>query len=316
MVIPLTLSHHVQQCQRRKCMMVGDRETAWEFDQPDPLQINSYVRRMLGGKGLEEAARYAGKELEGTSPERGVPVPHLIHMVWVGSSLPELYYRGPRSFATLNPDHKVYVWLDQPTSENFQEYKNIFVKNISEEFFETQDLIDRSTNMAMVSDIMRVELVIKYGGIYVDIDAMAKRPFGPIFDKPFLCLRPVEIESTDSEARGLIYNHIFGMNKESGFLHFLLKVMREDFDNSSATVERTGPHLWRKALLESEVTSPLQLIDWTFLLKPGHKAVVVDIPGDSVTNWWEMEGDKGESGPVYKIIKQLKNPRARIIFNL
>lgn len=304
---PTYLLHQIQQCQRGECVVVGDRETDWEFDQPKPLYMDADVERMLGGERRKEDIRNMEITLRKTASL--VNIPRLIHMIWVGSSLPELYYRGPLSFASLNPEHQVHVWLDHPTQKDFQKMRNIHVRNITEEVFQTQDLIDKSTNMAMVSDIMRVELVLKYGGIYVDIDAVAKRPFGPIFDLPFICLRPVELDKSQDEARGLIYNHVFGMNKDSSFLTNLLKVLRDNFDHSTATIEKTGPHLWRKVLLQSKYSSHIQLIDWTFLMRPGHQAVVVDLPGDSVTNWWEMEEDTEESGPVYTIIKQMKNSR-------
>lgn len=304
-------TQQMKQCQRGSCMVVGDRETGYEYDQPVPRYLDADVRRTLGEQSWEEEGTSAGT-MESQSSRAAIP--HLIHMIWVGSSLPELYYRGPLSFAKLNPDHLVTVWLDHQAPDNFKKTNNIVVRNISEELFESEDLMDRSTNMAMVSDIMRVELIIKYGGIYVDIDAVARRPFGPVFDQPFVCFRPVEGGPGQSGARGLIYNHVFGMHKESEFLHFLLEVMREDFDNSGATVEKTGPHLWRKVLLVSDLSSQLQLIDWTFLMKPGHQAVVVDIPGDSVTNWWEEE-ENNETGPVYTIVKQMNNPRGVVILN-
>ena len=39
-------------------------------------------------------------------------------------------------------------------------------------------LSDNCTNYAQMADIMRLEIVYLYGGIYVDMDATALRPFG------------------------------------------------------------------------------------------------------------------------------------------
>ena len=39
-------------------------------------------------------------------------------------------------------------------------------------------LLDNCTNYAQMADIMRLEIVYLYGGIYVDMDATALRPFG------------------------------------------------------------------------------------------------------------------------------------------
>ena len=37
---------------------------------------------------------------------------------------------------------------------------------------------DNCTNYAQMADIIRLEIVYLFGGIYVDMDAMALRPFG------------------------------------------------------------------------------------------------------------------------------------------
>ena len=61
----------------------------------------------------------------------------------------------------------------------------------------SEDLLEASTNWAMKTDILRLEIgklgigyfgiiffkVQSYGGIYVDVDAVAKRPFGPVFSR-------------------------------------------------------------------------------------------------------------------------------------
>ena len=57
MIMPTFPIHQVQQCWRGECVVVGDRETGWQFDQPEPIFIDrdgGHVRRMLGGGGVEE----------------------------------------------------------------------------------------------------------------------------------------------------------------------------------------------------------------------------------------------------------------------
>ena len=74
-------------------------------------------------------------------------------------------------------DYKIYLWLDHPDSVKVKN-ENIIVKDVSQEKFVLSDLIEASTNFAQRTDIMRLEIVYKYGGIYVDIDSTALRPFG------------------------------------------------------------------------------------------------------------------------------------------
>ena len=41
-----------------------------------------------------------------------------------------------------------------------------------------KDLMDQATNPAMRSDVLRLEILHRYGGIYADIDSVALRSFG------------------------------------------------------------------------------------------------------------------------------------------
>ena len=69
------------------------------------------------------------------------------------------------------------MWLDHPGSVGVKG-ENIIVKDTNQENFILTDLMEKSTNYAQRTDIMRLEIVYKYGGIYVDIDSTALRSFG------------------------------------------------------------------------------------------------------------------------------------------
>ena len=46
------------------------------------------------------------------------------------------------------------------------------------EEWNSEDLMDQATNPAMRSDVLRLEILHRYGGIYADIDSEALRSFG------------------------------------------------------------------------------------------------------------------------------------------
>ena len=52
------------------------------------------------------------------------------------------------------------------------------VKDVNQEDFLLADLIERSTNFAQRADIIRLEIVHRHGGLYVDIDSTALRSLG------------------------------------------------------------------------------------------------------------------------------------------
>ena len=67
------------------------------------------------------------------------------------------------------------------------EEMNVTVMDVSKQEWETQDLLEDCTNYAQKADILRLELVYLHGGIYVDMDTTAVRPFGTLQTRLFSC---------------------------------------------------------------------------------------------------------------------------------
>ena len=59
--------------------------------------------------------------------------------------------------------------------------KHVFkasLRDVAGEEWRCGDLMDQATNPAMRSDVLRLEILHRYGGIYADIDSVALRSFG------------------------------------------------------------------------------------------------------------------------------------------
>ena len=69
------------------------------------------------------------------------------------------------------------------------EVEGVEVKRLDELSHPSEDLVKRCTNYAMKSDILRLEIVAKFGGIYADVDSFALHPFGATFQTSFLSHR-------------------------------------------------------------------------------------------------------------------------------
>ena len=52
------------------------------------------------------------------------------------------------------------------------------LRDVAGEEWNSEDLLAQATNPAMRSDVLRLEILYKYGGIYADIDSVALRSFG------------------------------------------------------------------------------------------------------------------------------------------
>lgn len=108
-------------------------------------------------------------------------IPKIIHMIWIGSNISQEYLNNIYSFKKLNPDWEVRFWSD---------------KQIKKEKFVNQKIIDTMPTNAAKVDIIRLEILYKYGGLYTDCDS--------------ICLKPLD---------NLVSNKIcFGMSHENGIV--------------------------------------------------------------------------------------------------
>merc|ERR1712183_227545 len=209
-------------------------------------------------------------------------------IIWLGSPLSTKFHPGIRSFVTLNPDYQVLLWLDHPESgAKISQELPVTVKDVNKQHFETRDLLDNCTNYAQMADIMRLEIVYLYGGIYVDMDATALRPFGPIFRQNFQSYRPPNWHPFDKSSISIqkasagLQTNIFGFAKHSPFLKYLMAALRENFPLHSATLLRTGPVFVTEAILQYPFSSQLFVMDWDYVggFGSSQQAIVMDPPG-------------------------------------
>ena len=83
-------------------------------------------------------------------------IPKIIHQIWLGPSLPPPYFSTfQEKWKELHPDWKYCLWTDS---------------DLSSLDVELRDLIEASPNYAEKSDILRCELLDKFGGVYLDCD--------------------------------------------------------------------------------------------------------------------------------------------------
>jgi inositol phosphorylceramide mannosyltransferase catalytic subunit len=84
-----------------------------------------------------------------------VKVEKIIHQIWLGSPFPEKYKRFQESWKKYNKDWEYRLWTDSD------------VKKLK---LDNQELYDKARNYGEKSDILRYELLYRYGGVYVDTD--------------------------------------------------------------------------------------------------------------------------------------------------
>lgn len=108
--------------------------------------------------------------------------PKVVHQIWLGSPFPQKYKRWQKSWRSMAG------W----------EYKLWTEKEIDELQLINQDLYDQAINYGQKSDIARIEILERFGGLYVDTDFECIKPelfsrFNHMYD--FYCgIEPLDLQ--------------------------------------------------------------------------------------------------------------------------
>jgi hypothetical protein len=93
-------------------------------------------------------------------------IPKVIHRVWLGTDpMPEEFEHYGETWRHHHPDWEMRLWTDS---------------NLPELRF--PDAFERCRNHGERSDVLRSELLLRYGGLYVDTDVECRKPLEPLID--------------------------------------------------------------------------------------------------------------------------------------
>lgn len=98
-------------------------------------------------------------------------IPKTIHYVWLGNEMPKKIKENIECWRSICPDYKFYEWNDQ----NYDITSNRYMKQAYE-----------NKHWSFVSDYMRLDIIYKYGGIYLDTDIeIVKKPDELLYQRCF-----------------------------------------------------------------------------------------------------------------------------------
>jgi len=124
----------------------------------------------------DDAARYAktkalfeknvpSKIAAGQNPR----IPKIIHQIWLGPNLPPPYFAEFQAkIKALHPDWEYHLW-------NEAELEELKLEN--------WDIVERSPNWAEKSDIIRCDLLDRFGGVYMDVDMDVRHSLNELHEK-------------------------------------------------------------------------------------------------------------------------------------
>lgn len=104
-------------------------------------------------------------ETQGEAPVAG-RIPQIIHQYWTGDPCPDDYLRYHRRWAEMNPEWEVVLWGDESLPSM------AFAPLMAEA---TRWAPPRNANQ-FKSDLVRYELLERFGGVWIDMDFEPLRP--------------------------------------------------------------------------------------------------------------------------------------------
>jgi len=173
-------------------------------------------------------ARHASPTIaSGYGPEpRGEAIPRILHRIWLGGQpVPREFHRYAESWERHHPTWRHIVWSE----ENLPRLGCL-------------DVLDRARFFAEQADVIRYELLVRFGGVYVDMDFECLRPLDPL-------LQGVEAFA-GLERPGWVQNAILGARPRHPAFAAALSNAIKLVGLGGHTIHATGPFLLSRVLAE------------------------------------------------------------------
>ena len=159
-------------------------------------------------------------------------IPKIIHQIWIGpKKFPSKYSKWASTWKKLNP-----TWI----------YKFWTESNILELNFKNQKKIDSSNNIGYKTDLIRYEILKKFGGLYIDTDFECIRPIPDDFLK-FNFVSCVVFSNKPQIANGMMMSKV-----NSKIINEMINNIKFDkkTDDPRKIIDSSGAHnLTKKYLL-------------------------------------------------------------------
>lgn len=120
-----------------------------------------------------------------------MPIPKIIHQIWIGPKAPPT--KMMETWKNKHPDFEYILWTEQECVDRGM-------------IFECQTQIDAIHEIVGKADIMRIEILYRYGGVYVDADSICIEPV----DDRFMSKRAFAFYENENVRKGLVINCAMG----------------------------------------------------------------------------------------------------------
>lgn len=197
--------------------------TALNSQQTPLLAFDTEGQTKLGVPPLQHLKRSYSTEFSGVfirkaSFKRTDPIPKKIHQIWIGEKRPPLDYT--ETVRLLNPDWEYRLWDEESLRQEIPEaFEDPIYKRVS--------------IYCSKVDILRIYLLHKYGGLYLDCDFKWLKPLDDNmrYHNFFLAF------SSELHQGLTVNNNVIGCHRKSPILKQLLDEMHCQHPDTFATIE-------------------------------------------------------------------------------
>ena len=141
-------------------------------------------------------------------------IPKIIHFIWIGSMIPKKYIDNLNSYTKNNPQYTINLWVDRNYEFTINQVKILNINSLDVINKHELNVMD---NYGAKADILRLEILYKYGGIYSDIDSKSLKAF----DEKFLNDTVTYIESGWNN----LSNAFLCFSKENEFIRYCIECL-------------------------------------------------------------------------------------------
>lgn len=168
-------------------------------------------------------------------PSPKVRIPKIIHQIWIGKEVPKEFESYQQSIRTLHPGWEYKLWTQN---------------DIPSLHLQNEEFVQLSRNPGEISDLMRYEILYRYGGVYMDFDCECLKSLEQLH---YMYDFYIGIQPLDSELVQLGIG-IIGSVPNHPILKTCIECVKDNWKNKTLeyqAVARTGPIYCTKIFLKT-----------------------------------------------------------------
>jgi len=241
-----TLLLHITHIARTETNELGWDAQKMYINFETSMQLEKYLRAIAITKRITEVPGvelyklfrrlYEKNNLSKVAPQKEPKIPKIIHIVWLNGkiedkSVPQELKKYIITWIDKHPDWQCKLWTDA---------------DVAKMTLDNQDLYDNATNFGIKSDILKYELVYRYGGVYADTDFECLRPLDHLhhcYDF-YVGIQPLDTQYLQLGAA------LFAAKPGHPILKHVIDTMKESYYTHKGAPAKTGPIHFTRAFFD------------------------------------------------------------------